>query len=909
MGLLEHTGPFQVGAIDLEIPVRTPRSFATDIVSPDRINKPPKKSRKRSAGTPSHGGHSAREHPSTNEGDGGQGESPADEDSLKTWSPFHHGARTSTLHLSTVLFTIFYPTGPSKQELRQHHLPVAWLGRPKRKGVLALVNYLGQYGIAGPFAAIPASPAFATLVAAKMKVYAGASLADPHDERCRAPPPKDRIATGLFGSDPAQFPVLIFSHGLAGNRLAYSQLCGELASQGIIVAAIEHRDGSGIASIVRPPIDPRLSSKNQEAEHTNGAGASKPAKARRHHHPKAAVPYFDFSTVGLRSFPTDPNDDEVGMRQAQLAMRCAEIDECLHVLGRIAAGDGEAVAAEGTRSLTSKLCGRSKSKRGLSGSLAEDPRTLGSWKGKIDMDFPTLMGHSFGGATVMEYLRGDDPAFPYGIILDPWVEPIVIDESRPRHLRAPVYVINSESFTIWDEHFQKLKRLVADAQNSNREHRGWVVTLTGSEHLSFSDFPLLLPRIFRSIVTPSSCIQIYARASLVQIGLLRQRYRERASKPGFKHGDKQAQQREASKDETLGVRGRADAEHEGGHDDACKTVDDEPNDHAGDSDDRGPPISAGAAVELGTIKSRDYSNGQSDEKQISNMTAVASSGGANVERQTLIHSEPSHIGESAPAAPLTSDSKREPRSPGGQSSVNARESSTSTGSDDFPRADEGLYHQQLKETEDPLFKGEDKEKHMGILAQAKERAADRLWSRKKEQKHESKASTGSHPCERRSEDTATTSCSGPHPPPRGVVAFRTPSGGMTSKPRSSADSVDFTLDPSTIPESDRREIDTDVEIVHAALEDLSAGQRHKKPKLKSLMSVLYLSYGMRSGLGPPGSILVHDLRKRGAGAEGRGGEEQGQQEEENQRCATQGAESGRRRPRNRVKRGSFIVNT
>lgn len=38
-----------------------------------------------------------------------------------------------------------------------------------------------------------------------------------------------------------QFPVVIFSHGLGGNRTTNTTVCCELASQGFIVASVEHR--------------------------------------------------------------------------------------------------------------------------------------------------------------------------------------------------------------------------------------------------------------------------------------------------------------------------------------------------------------------------------------------------------------------------------------------------------------------------------------------------------------------------------------------------------------------------------------------------------------------------------------------------------------------------------------------
>lgn len=38
-----------------------------------------------------------------------------------------------------------------------------------------------------------------------------------------------------------KFPVIVFSHGISGNRLCYSTYCSSLASYGFVVVAIEHR--------------------------------------------------------------------------------------------------------------------------------------------------------------------------------------------------------------------------------------------------------------------------------------------------------------------------------------------------------------------------------------------------------------------------------------------------------------------------------------------------------------------------------------------------------------------------------------------------------------------------------------------------------------------------------------------
>lgn len=57
-------------------------------------------------------------------------------------------------------------------------------------------------------------------------------------------------ATESMVSSKDAFPIMIFSHGFASSRTQYTQYFGELASRGFVVAAMEHRDGSGPGTII-----------------------------------------------------------------------------------------------------------------------------------------------------------------------------------------------------------------------------------------------------------------------------------------------------------------------------------------------------------------------------------------------------------------------------------------------------------------------------------------------------------------------------------------------------------------------------------------------------------------------------------------------------------------------------------
>lgn len=46
-----------------------------------------------------------------------------------SWNPLKGGAKTSTLHFSTVLFTIFYPSSVKRKKERKQYSELAWMGR------------------------------------------------------------------------------------------------------------------------------------------------------------------------------------------------------------------------------------------------------------------------------------------------------------------------------------------------------------------------------------------------------------------------------------------------------------------------------------------------------------------------------------------------------------------------------------------------------------------------------------------------------------------------------------------------------------------------------------------------------------------------------------------------------------
>jgi platelet-activating factor acetylhydrolase len=137
------------------------------------------------------------------------------------------------------------------------------------------------------------------------------------------------------------FPILIFSHGFASSRTDYTHYLGELASRGYVVAAIEHRDGSGPGSIVMK-------------------------------HGRTDRVVFPIKKSDIEDHP---DLDTASFKQAQLDMREAEVYETLRMLQSINNGHGDEIFRQNPRG---------------------EGRDLKEWRGSLNLDEVTMGGHSFG---------------------------------------------------------------------------------------------------------------------------------------------------------------------------------------------------------------------------------------------------------------------------------------------------------------------------------------------------------------------------------------------------------------------------------------------------------------------------------------------------------------------------------
>lgn len=409
------------------------------------------------------------------------------------------------IQLESVLFTIYYPAhvdsgvgGPPPQ-----------LGRFSRPTWLPQPRFQTAKGY-GKFAGIPQIPTAAFFLGTtwftKLPSYRNMRIADhwcpeKHGRehafevnQMRGNPPED-------GTDAPTFPLIMFSHGMGGSRTAYSSICGEYASYGFVVCAVEHRDGSGARTFVNHA--PHGLGSRKEREETGGID----------HHPKAMRKPYDM--VDYIKPKDDPHDTTPGhktdteLRSAQIDLRLAELEEAYQCMVEICEGRG---AQQAEKNL------RFKGSAGAS-SLETKGVDWNLWKGRFQTTEVTAIGHSFGSSTVVEVLRHQD-RFQWvsqGIIYDMWGMAVRPLESNPNHrISVPLLQISSEAFMLWQANWEIANTITSEAQEHG--NLAWLMTVRGTVHISQSDFCILYPRItsfvLKAAMDPVRAIDLNIDASL-----------------------------------------------------------------------------------------------------------------------------------------------------------------------------------------------------------------------------------------------------------------------------------------------------------------------------------------------------------------------------------------------------------
>ncbi|BEJ12846.1 hypothetical protein CspHIS471_0300200 [Cutaneotrichosporon sp. HIS471] len=226
-----------------------------------------------------------------------------------------------------------------------------------------------------------------------------------------------------------KFPLVIFSHGLVGTRNTYSHFCSSLASEGYVVVAVEHSDGSN-PCVVRQGKE-KVFTRLGETDLWDNDG-SDPVKA-----PEMML-----------------------WRAHQLDFRVREVYAAYDGFKRFLSGEGD------------------------------DVSTASDLRDKVDVEDLQLTGHSFGGATILRLLQTSHPSplpVKRAVLLDPWMEPFTRAlPSSPSTVPPPptLSILSGE----WaNNHF------FPDELKGARSINASLCSIVGLGHQGFSDFGAMMP--------------------------------------------------------------------------------------------------------------------------------------------------------------------------------------------------------------------------------------------------------------------------------------------------------------------------------------------------------------------------------------------------------------------------------
>lgn len=349
-------------------------------------------------------------------------------------SDFKTKAGDAAFQLDTVLFTLYYPATTLRARAKGRHY---WIPKPisiTGEGYLRfgnVNNFILNNVITGALWSLVGGITIPANVDVPIAEVAQTKLLETQTD----------YSIQMIPQENDKLPVLVFSHGFASSRTDYTNYLGELASRGYVVAAIEHRDGSGPGSLVM----------------------------------KEGMPTRTAFPIRLSQLQEQDGLDSATFKQAQLDFRQAEIEETIRVLREIEAGNGEHVFKTSSR---------------------KEGRDLKQWKGRLDVEHTTIGGHSFGATLALQTLKGaPSKALPLhgGIALDPGKSSGQLNTD----INVPLLIIHSNSwskqhsFFYGRPHFDVVKELVEGVDS--RGKAAWFLTSLGTSHPSVTDAPLIEP--------------------------------------------------------------------------------------------------------------------------------------------------------------------------------------------------------------------------------------------------------------------------------------------------------------------------------------------------------------------------------------------------------------------------------
>jgi len=404
--------------------------------------------------------------------------------------------------LSTLAVTLYYPASlpppnPSApQPLARPWLPqpISLIGTgyarllnvyfpPLQAGVTFMLWLLGSKTVIpghvdAPLLTVPEKPPVEPIDSSKLK-----RVVEKSQERLMQEE-KDAVESEVEKKGEG-LPLVVFTHGMAGMSQSYSHYLGSIASHGYVVAAVEHRDGSGPGTIIH-----------------NDDGTEK----RRVWH----VETQDF----------DPPMELRDLQIAQLAFRQAEIEETIRLFRLLNAGHGST----------------------MPNLKSESPRTvLPSFKGRLNMDAVTVAGHSYGATGALQALKDAPSEFmPIngGIALDPGKVSGPLNDD----IDIPLLIMQSGEWTEkqtefygqgW--HFDVVRKLAEKTKTA------WFMTLTGTAHPSITDAPLIVPWIMK-LVTGTTLDSKIALREYIDVSVDFLEYLRSGKKRGLLKSDETSQQ-------------------------------------------------------------------------------------------------------------------------------------------------------------------------------------------------------------------------------------------------------------------------------------------------------------------------------------------------------------------------------